>query len=67
MYVAFACQCGASFEVDSYQEEEANTVWDMAQRFVESHTKCGFVSKATLKDETKVMNLHFGVKKDDEA
>lgn len=63
MYVSFACKCGDSLEVESYQETEQE-VWDMAKRFVESHQQCGFVRPAP---DSKVMNLHFGTKNSDKS
>lgn len=65
MYVSFACHCGDSLEIESYQEQESQEIWGLAKRFVDSHTQCGFVSKT--EPDSKVMNLHFGTKKNDEA
>jgi hypothetical protein len=65
MYVAFACKCGSSFEVDgAYQESSYQEVWELAKDFVNAHVSCGFTAKST---ETKVMNLHFGEKRGNEA
>lgn len=65
MYVAFACRCGASFEVDgAYQEAAYVEVWELAKDFVNAHVSCGFISKSA---DTKVMNVHFGEKRGNEA
>lgn len=62
MYVAFACRCGSSFEVDgAYQESSYAEVWELAKSFVDAHVACGFIAKSP---DTKVMNVHFGEKKD---
>jgi hypothetical protein len=36
------CKCGASFEVDTYEDDMLATLW--AQRFVDGHKLCGFMA-----------------------
>lgn len=50
MFVELVCNCGASFQVEQSDNEDA--LWLLTNRFVEAHTVCGFVTD-TKRDRTE--------------
>jgi hypothetical protein len=51
MFVEMSCNCGATLQVDSLENETIGLVW--GQRFVNAHQDCGFVSKVKEEVEEK--------------
>ena len=43
MYVEMACNCEASFTVDS-DGDNNESLWTLAWRFANAHVHCGFVT-----------------------
>jgi hypothetical protein len=59
MFVELVCTCGASMQFEQSNNEDA--LWLLTNRFVESHTSCGFVNKlqSDSPDKTERYDLKF--------
>lgn len=51
MFVEMSCNCGATLQVDSEENDTLPLVW--GQRFINAHQDCGFMSKAKEEIEEK--------------
>jgi hypothetical protein len=52
MLIAMSCQCGASLELDGADDTFALL---MANRFADSHTKCGFMTTTKADSPTSTV------------
>jgi len=59
MFIEMNCTCEASFHADVDGREEE--LWLMANRFIASHTNCGYMApvKVDDKEKTKPYNIAF--------
>jgi hypothetical protein len=55
MFVEMTCACGASFQAESDDHETLTMLW--AQRFVNSHQECGYMSQEHVERQEKSNRL----------